>query len=87
MTKALAIELAGSKIRVNCVVPGFIKTNMADNVNSLFDMDYADRIEKMHPLGWGEPIDIANTIAFLLSDASKWTTGAVFNVDGGFTAQ
>ncbi len=87
MTKALAIEFANKNIRVNCVAPGFIKTNMADGVNAMFDMEYAERIEQMHPLGWGQAIDIANVIAFLLSDASKWTTGAVFNVDGGFTAQ
>ena len=87
ITKSLAIEFAGKGIRVNCVAPGFIKTNMADGVNSMFDAAYADRIADMHPLGWGEAIDIANVIAFLLSDASKWTTGAVFNIDGGFTAQ
>jgi len=87
MTKSLAIEFANKNIRVNCIVPGFIKTNMADNVNSLFDLTYIDRIEKMHPLGWGEAIDIANMIAYLLSDASKWITGSVINVDGGFTAQ
>ncbi len=87
MTKSLALEFASKNIRVNCVAPGFIKTNMADNVNSLFDVSYSEKIEKMHPLGWGEAGDIANGIAFLLSDASKWTTGAVFNIDGGFTAQ
>ena len=87
MTKSLAIELATKNIRVNCVAPGFIKTNMADKVNSMFDPEYAERIEKMHPLGWGEAEDIANAIVFLLSDASKWTTGAVFNIDGGYTAQ
>ncbi len=87
MTKALAIEFASKNIRVNCVAPGFIKTNMANGVNAMFDASYAERIEEMHPLGWGEAIDIANGIAFLLSDASKWTTGAVFNIDGGFTAQ
>ena len=87
MTKALAIEFVKKNIRVNCVAPGFIKTNMASGVNSMFDSEYADRIEAMHPLGWGEAKDIANAVAFLLSDASKWTTGAVFNVDGGFTAQ
>lgn len=87
MTKSLAIELAKKNIRVNCIVPGFIKTNMADCVNTMFDAEYTDKIESMHPLGWGEAVDIANAIAFLLSDASKWTTGAVFNIDGGFTAQ
>ena len=87
MTKALAIEFAPKNIRVNCVAPGFIKTNMADGVNQMFDAAYEERIEAMHPLGWGSAEDIANSIAFLLSDASKWTTGAVFNIDGGFTAQ
>ncbi|MBQ3626468.1 MAG: SDR family oxidoreductase [Synergistaceae bacterium] len=87
MTKSLAVELAPKKIRVNCIAPGFIKTNMADKVNLLFDDKYSDKIEAMHLLGWGEALDIANGIAFLLSDASKWTTGAVFNIDGGFTAQ
>ncbi len=87
MTKSLAIELADRNIRVNCVAPGFVKSEMAESVNSMFDESYADRIEQMHPLGWGTPTDIAYTIAFLLSDASKWTTGAVFNIDGGYTAQ
>ena len=87
MTKSLAIELAPKNIRVNCVAPGFIMTKMADSVNSMFDASYADKIEKLHPLGWGEAEDIAYSILFLMSDASKWTTGAVFNIDGGYTAQ
>lgn len=87
MTKALAIEFASKNIRVNCVAPGFIKTKMADGVNQMFDASYEEKIELMHPLGWGEAEDIANGIAFLLSNASRWITGAVFNIDGGFTAQ
>lgn len=87
MTKALAVELAPKKIRVNCIVPGFIKTKMADKVSPMFDEKYSDRIEKMHLLGWGEAEDIANGAAFLLSDAAKWITGSVLTIDGGFTAQ
>lgn len=87
MTKSLAIELAPKRIRVNCIAPGFIRTAMADGVSSMFGADHAERIESMHPLGWGDAIDIANGIAFLLSDASRWTTGAVLAIDGGFTAQ
>lgn len=87
MTKALAVEFAKKKIRVNCIAPGFIKTNMGDSINHLFDESHEDVIEKMHLLGWGEAIDIANGIAFLLSDASKWMTGSVMSIDGGFTAQ
>ena len=87
MTKSLAVELSSKNIRVNCVAPGFIKTNMANDVSIMFDSQYEKKIESMHLLGWGEPIDVANSIAFLLSDAAKWITGSVFNVDGGFTAQ
>lgn len=87
MTKALAVELAPKNIRVNCIAPGFVKTNMGDKVTPLFDEGYSNRIEKMHLLGWGEPEDIANGIVFLLSDAAKWITGTVVTIDGGFTAQ
>ncbi len=87
MTKALAIEFASKKIRVNCVAPGFVKTNMGNAVEPLFDDQHSDRVKAMHPLGYGEASDIANGIAFLLSDAAKWITGTVLPIDGGFTAQ
>jgi NAD(P)-dependent dehydrogenase (short-subunit alcohol dehydrogenase family) len=87
MTKALAIELAPKKIRVNCIAPGFIKTEMGNKINHNFDADYSKHIENLHPLGWGSPDDIAAGIAYLFSDMSKWVTGTIMNIDGGFTAQ
>lgn len=48
---------------------------MAEVVRSMLGSKYEERIKEMHLLGWGEAIDVANGIAFLLSDASKWTTG------------
>jgi NAD(P)-dependent dehydrogenase (short-subunit alcohol dehydrogenase family) len=87
ITKSLSIELAGKGIRVNCVAPGFIKTNMLDNTSDMFDANYAETLNKLHPLGIGESEDVALSIAFLLSNAAKWVTGAIFNIDGGFTAQ
>lgn len=87
LTKALAIELAPKNIRVNCVAPGFVRTNMLGNVSGAFDSEYVNRLENLHPLGLGEASSIAEPIAFLLSDASRWITGAVLSVDGGFTAQ
>ncbi len=86
-TKALAIELASKKIRVNCVAPGFIRTEMMDAVSSSFDDEYVNKLEMLHPLGLGTADNIAQSILFLLSDMSSWMTGAVLNVDGGFTAQ
>ncbi len=85
ITRSLAVELA-PKIRVNCVAPGFVKTEMGGKINYLFDESHDKLVESMHPLGYGEPLDIAGGIAFLLSDASKWMTGSVLNIDGGFTA-
>jgi NAD(P)-dependent dehydrogenase (short-subunit alcohol dehydrogenase family) len=87
LTKSLAVELAPKKIRVNCVAPGFVKTNMGKKIDHLFDEDRDALIEKLHPLGLGEPGDVANTCAFLLSDLSKWITGSIISVDGGFSAQ
>lgn len=87
ITKSLAMELVGNGIRVNCVAPGFIKTPMAKKVDGMMDESYDDRLNALHPMGLGNPEDIANAILFLFSDMSKWMTGAVMNVDGGFTAQ
>lgn len=87
ITKSLAIELAGKGIRVNCVAPGFVKTKMLDTASGMFDEKYAETINNLHPLGIGEPDDVAYSIAYLLSDAAKWVTGAILNIDGGFTAQ
>lgn len=87
LTKALAIELAPRKIRVNCIAPGFVKTPMDKNIATYFDSDHEILVEKLHPLGLGEPLDVACAVAFLFSDAAKWITGTVMHVDGGFTAQ
>lgn len=87
LTHSLAMEMASRKIRVNCIAPGFIKTPMDTSISRYFDAEHADVVEALHPLGLGQPEDIANAVAFLVSDAGKWITGTVLHVDGGFTAQ
>lgn len=87
ITKSLAIELAPKGIRVNCIAPGFVKTNMLNTISGSFNPDYDELINKLHPLGLGDAEDVANSIAFLVSDMAKWITGSIINVDGGFTAQ
>lgn len=87
LTKALAMELASKGIRVNCIAPGFIKTPMMNDISSSFDQEYYTRLNNLHPLGLGDANDIANGILYLLSDMSKWVTGSILNIDGGFTAQ
>jgi NAD(P)-dependent dehydrogenase (short-subunit alcohol dehydrogenase family) len=87
ITKSLSIELADKGIRVNCIAPGFVKTNMMTEIDGVFADDHTALLDKMHPLGIGEPEDVAYAIAYLLSDAAKWVTGSIFNIDGGFTAK
>lgn len=83
--KAMALEMAPQKIRVNCIQPGFVPTNILENHGLAEDALkwYAER----HPLGFGTPTDIANTCIYLLSDAARWVTGSIFTIDGGNTLQ
>jgi NAD(P)-dependent dehydrogenase (short-subunit alcohol dehydrogenase family) len=87
MTRSMAVELAPRKIRVNCVAPGFVRTPMLDKVGGMWDSAQMAAVEALHPLGLGEPDDVATAIAFLLAPAARWITGTVMTVDGGFTAQ
>ncbi|MCP2635240.1 SDR family oxidoreductase [Microbacterium sp. HD4P20] len=78
LTKSLAVELGPAGIRVNSVHPGFVRTPMTARI----DPEHLDI-----PLGRsGTPDDIAGAIVFLASDASAWTSGAEFVVDGGMIA-
>lgn len=86
LTKTSAIELAKLGIRVNSIAPGFIKTNMTKGVQE--DEKTKMYIEGMTPLGYlGEPDDIANAALYLASEDSKYVTGNILYVDGGWTAQ
>lgn len=87
MTKALAVELSAKRIRVNCVAPGFVQTEMSAAISAYFDSSHDGDVAQLAPLGTGKPEDVANMIGFLLSDAARWITGAVMLVDGGFTAK
>ena len=83
LTRNMAMDLAGRRIRVNCVCPGFIRTPLLSAL--LQDPDRTARLTAMHPLGrLGTPEDVAR--AFLVSDEAVWITGHALVVDGGFTA-
>jgi len=85
MQKVLAIELSAQRIRVNNISPGMIKTELI--YDPIFTEEQLKDDEKKYPLGFGEPIDVANAVIYLLSDASKWVTGSTLIIDGGFTIQ
>lgn len=87
ISKALALELAPKNVRVNCVLPGMVKTDMSIKILESISQENIQKIESMHPLGLGQPEDVANTIKFLLSEDSKWITGVDIPVDGGYSAQ
>jgi 3(or 17)beta-hydroxysteroid dehydrogenase len=93
MTKSAALCCGekGYKIRVNSVHPGYIRTALTEEEAKGYGLEpeaYFEKVGKQHPLGCiGEPKDIAFIDVYLASDESKWTTGAEFVVDGGWTAQ
>ncbi|MCU1673648.1 MAG: family oxidoreductase [Frankiales bacterium] len=89
MTMGAALDGAKDGIRVNCVMPGYIDTQMAEVVFQEQPDPAAARIEAAaaHPLGrLGAPLDIANAFVFFASDEAEWITGASLAVDGGLTA-
>lgn len=84
LTKSLSVELSRQNIRVNCIAPGLIDTPM---VQSLYgNKTCLEKWKLAHSLGFGKPIDIANMVAFLLSNAGSWITGSCFVIDGGFSS-
>ena len=81
LTRSLAMELAPSGIRVNCVAPGVINTDMVQ----VLGQDTLDDLARETPLGrLGTPEDIAAAAAFLASERAGFITGQVLTVDGGF---
>lgn len=85
--RALAMELYSKNIRVNSVVPSNINTKMFSELTQFAEQSELDAIISKQPLGLGNPNDVANAIAFLLSDASRFITGTALIVDGGYLAQ
>jgi len=84
LSKALALELAPKRIRVNTVMPGMIETKILSD--SSIGQEDLDEDRKRYPLGrYGKPEDVAYAIIYLLSDASSWTTGTNLLLDGGYT--
>ena len=86
LTKTMAVELAPHGIRVNCVSPGSIQTELAQEAGA--DEEYEQGYLSRIPLGRrGTPREVANVFAFLASDEASFVTGASVLVDGGELAR
>ena len=79
-SKSIALELGSRNIRCNVIAPGFIKTEMTDNLSEAIIEGWTENIPLRRP---GESNDVANLCLFLASDLSSYITGQVINVDGG----
>ncbi|WP_427126145.1 3-oxoacyl-[acyl-carrier-protein] reductase [Priestia megaterium] len=80
LTKTTAKELASRNITVNAVAPGFIATDMTDKLNEEVQ---AEMLKQIPLASFGQPEDVANAVAFLALDASRYITGQTIHVDGG----
>tara|TARA_B100000424_G_C22509282_1_gene293743 strand:- start:154 stop:516 length:363 start_codon:yes stop_codon:yes gene_type:complete len=80
MSKSLALEYAKKNININCISPGFIRTNMTEKIDEKFRETIISKI----PSGrLGEPEDIANAVLFLASEQSDYINGETLHVNGG----
>ena len=82
MTRALAVELGSKNIHVNCIAPGYIKTEMTNNLNGKIIENMKNSIP-LNKLGSSQ--DVANLVCYLSSELSSYITGQVINIDGGMT--
>lgn len=85
--RALALEYASKKVRVNCIAPGIIKTPLFYEMATKIPTEKMRNDENNYPLGYGYPEDVANLALFLLSEVSRWITGTTITIDGGFTCK
>lgn len=86
LCKSLSSELSRNNIRVNCIAPGHVETEMALEFSKQLTTEQHTIIAEKHPLGLGKPEDVAHAAAFLSSDLSRWVTGTTLFVDGGYSA-
>lgn len=87
MTKSVALELVGQQIRVNALCVGHVDTEMTQSLCSRMTQAQLNEISSAHPLGIGKPMDVANAVAFLLAETSRWITGSTLVVDGGYSVR
>ncbi|TQS46165.1 SDR family NAD(P)-dependent oxidoreductase [Cryptosporangium phraense] len=86
LTRSLGVEWADRGVRVNAVAPGYVETDMTEALRA-HDRWSAILLGKIPMARFATPQDVVGAVHFLLSDAARYLTGTVLNVDGGWTAQ
>jgi NAD(P)-dependent dehydrogenase (short-subunit alcohol dehydrogenase family) len=87
LTKSVALEFANSGIRVNAIAPGGVKTDMVKRLDKA-DQQFLDTLTSIHPIGRiADPKEIANAVAWLLSDRASFVLGHTLLVDGGVVSR
>jgi NAD(P)-dependent dehydrogenase (short-subunit alcohol dehydrogenase family) len=81
--RSMALEFAPRKLRVNCLSPGLVQTEMTQGAK--LNAAQWERIIALHPLGVGEPQDVARAALFMLDPVNRWITGSDLIIDGGYT--
>ena len=85
LTRNMAVDLGRDGIRVNCLCPGFVETDLTKSLTD--DPPTLEMLESRHPLGrLGRPEEVANAALYLASDEASYVTGTALTVDGGYTA-
>lgn len=84
-SRTAARELVADGLRVNCVAPAIIRDELLGRLGDEMGAESVELLLRQHPMGFGEPRDVAHAIAFLLADTGRWITGSTLELDGGYS--
>lgn len=87
LTRSLSMELAQEGIRVNCIAPGIVDSEMTQKIRQTLSGEQFASLVAEYPLGLGTTRDVACAAAYLISEAARWMTGHTLVLDGGFSAR
>jgi NAD(P)-dependent dehydrogenase (short-subunit alcohol dehydrogenase family) len=85
LVRSMSLELSNKNIRINAISPGTILSEMLERLENNIGKENVEILKNSYPLGFGYPEDVASIAVYLISRTSKWMTGTVLTVDGGYS--